>query len=101
MKKLLMALLLLSTLSTFAKTVECQNMSENWEEDSLIINLETMKANYFDNDINWTLSCKKEEIAIFCSLEGNEDRFAARILDDGKAVVIYSYDQWIDFQCDL
>lgn len=102
MNKLFMLGLLLGSFSSHA-TIECRNMSDFFEEDALTINLQSLTGSYFDNDTSSDLVCEKgiDESTIFCTEKGNKNSLMTRIEADGKAVVVYSFDQWVDFQCDL
>ncbi len=106
MKTFIMALGLLITLTSFGKEIDCTNQSLYWQEDSLYLNFETMSGSYFDNDTSRDLECFKSEISeeegyVYCHEDGDATSLATRVDPNGKATIIYSVDQWIDFSCDI
>ena len=86
------------------EVVDCMNVDEHYEEDSLYINFSALRGRYFDNDEERELTCTvgkeaETDATIYCKQKGTEGELLTRITPDGNAIVIYGEDQWIDFQC--
>lgn len=105
MKILLLAVIafpvLFASTPSLASQIDCQNKSDLYQEDALVLNLETMTGEYFDNDTWRSLVCRSSQDlkAIVCNETGEENSLRTQINRDGSAVVNYSEDQRVDFQC--
>ena len=105
MKFLSLTLMFLLSGLCLAQEIECDNVSPYWEADLLAIDLKTMRGRYFDNDQDYVLVCERgaydDDASIYCTREWSETELMTRIEENGKATVIYSHSQWVDFECDF
>ena len=104
MKAILTALpILFVSISSFASPIICQNQSEYWHEDSLVLDLTTMTGEYFDNDSLIPLVCStdRDVDAIACHEKDDKNSLRTRISSDGSAVAIYTKEQMVNFKCAL
>ena len=102
MKKFILSLSILFSLSAHSHQYysgECVGKGWHDEEHTLTLDLQAMTAEYFDNDVGTELLCQIEWGVMYCQTEKDPYDIMVRVLPDGSAVAVYSYDRWNDFDC--
>jgi hypothetical protein len=103
MKKILLGSMIFFAFNVFSvevsKVVECDNLSDDYPEDSLTLNFATNEASYFDNDNDTIIPCSFLGDNIYVCADS---RWTIKVSENGDTTVYEGDDETpntINFSC--
>ena len=98
MKLLGFLLSMLFVLNAQASDIYCENVDEEFPDDTLefVLQGDTTYAYYWDNDSEHSVEC---EASAFGGFVCEDSYFTIRLYDSGDAIVEYYGEMTVDFNC--